>query len=129
MDISGTLSSNAQVSTTPNGKEVVNFRIVLNETYKNKEGKYEERTQFIRCAYWGNAKVANILTKGTAVSVTGWLENPNVWIDSTTGEAQARLGFTARRVNLLGRVVRDNAEPVASAEAVPVAEPADDLPF
>jgi len=129
MDISGTLSSNAQVSKTPNGKEVVNFRIVLNQTYKTKDGKYEERKQFIRCAYWGNASVAGILTKGTAVSVTGWLENPNVWIDPTTGQPQARLEFTARRVNLLGRVVRENADPITTTQAIPAGEPSDDLPF
>jgi single-strand DNA-binding protein len=128
MDISGTLTGAATVTQIAGGKEVVNFNMAMNETYKTKEGKFEERTEFIRCAYWGSANVAKILTEGTGVCVTGWLTT-HAWKDKTTDEAKSRLEMKARRIQLIGKVVRENPAPIDHAEAVPVTETTDDLPF
>lgn len=129
MEISGTVAGNATVNTVGANKSVVNFTLALNETYKTQSGEYRERTQFIRYACWNRPAVAKILTKGTGVNITGWLNDPHVWIDEITGICKARLEFTAQTIKLVGRVVRDTPEPAETGAPVNEKEPADDLPF
>jgi single-strand DNA-binding protein len=127
MQISGTITANAVANKVASGKDVVNFDVAINEGYKTKEGEYKERTQFIRCAIWNRPAIVNILTKGTGVTVTGWLE-PRAWIDNATGIAKAGLNLTANKVDVIGKIVKETPQP--AAEAMPVSDtPSDDLPF
>ncbi|WP_449384756.1 single-stranded DNA-binding protein [Chryseobacterium gallinarum] len=69
MNIIGRLTKDAQVSKAPNGREVVNFSIAVNETYKNKEGQRIERTEYVDCSYWLTPKVASWLSQGLLVEL------------------------------------------------------------
>lgn len=57
------------------GKGLLKFRIAVNSGYGEKQ-----KTMFFRCNKWGEsgAKIADMLTKGKKVAVTGELR-PNEW--------------------------------------------------
>ena len=44
MNITGRLTGDAEVRTTSNGKQVVNFSVAVNDSYKNKQGERVEQT-------------------------------------------------------------------------------------
>ena len=61
MEIIGTVTADAKVSTLADDRQVVNFTIAVNDYFKPKgstEGK--QLTTFINCAYWISAKVASL---------------------------------------------------------------------
>ena len=71
MNITGRVTADAQVRNVSNSKTVVNFSVAINDSYKNKVGERIEQTTYFDCAYWLSPKVAQILTKGTVVELTG----------------------------------------------------------
>lgn len=87
MNIIGRVTKDAQVRTLSDSKQVVNFSVATNESYRNKQGERVEQTTYFECAYWISPKVAGILTKGTLVELTavvlakifGIKEIPNSW--------------------------------------------------
>jgi single-strand DNA-binding protein len=64
MNIIGRLTQDAKVSTLPNEKQVVNFSVAVNDSYKNKQGERVQLTEYFNCAYWISPNVAKVLTKG-----------------------------------------------------------------
>lgn len=54
---------------------VLNFRIAVNQSWKNAKGEKQERTDWFSCALWGKRAdaIAQYLTKGTRVVVEGEL--------------------------------------------------------
>ena len=90
MNIIGRLTKDAEVRTLSNEKQVVNFSVAINDSYKNKEGERIEQTTYFDCAYWFSPKVAQILTKGTVVELTGKV-SARAWTGNN-GEAHAEIG-------------------------------------
>ena len=94
MNIIGRLTKDAQVRTVSQERKVVGFSVAINDSYRNKQGERIEQTTYFDCSYWTNPNVAQILTKGTLVELTGNLTT-NLW---TTKEGEPRVGlnfFTA----------------------------------
>ena len=56
MEITGRLTRDAQVRNY-SGKDVVQFSVAVNDSYKNKDGERITKTEFFNCSYW--------LTKGS----------------------------------------------------------------
>lgn len=100
MEIIGRLTADAEINSTKKNKQVVNFTIAINERTK-KEGKWETVTAFINCAYWINTKVADLLKKGSVVSLFGRLSS-SAYIDSN-GEAQSVLHFHSTNIQLVSK--------------------------
>ncbi|MDV3950321.1 single-stranded DNA-binding protein [Elizabethkingia anophelis] len=71
MNIIGRLTKDAEVRTLPNDKKVVNFSLAVNDSYKNKKGERVEQTAFFDCSYFLTPNVAQILTKGLMVELSG----------------------------------------------------------
>ncbi|RKE47150.1 single-stranded DNA-binding protein [Sphingobacterium detergens] len=65
------VTQDARVKTFENGRSVVNFKVVKNRYYKNKEGKRIEQAEFFQCSYWRTAKIAPYITKGQVVELLG----------------------------------------------------------
>ncbi len=97
MNITGRLTRNAEVRTLSNEKQVVNFSVAVNDSYKNKQGERVEQTTYFDCAYWITANVARLLTKGTLVELTGRVST-RAWVNKE-GEARAGLNFTPHKSN------------------------------
>ena len=100
MNIIGRLTRDAEVRTLNNDKQVVNFSVASNESYKNKQGERVEQTTYFDCAYWLSANVARLLTKGTLVELTGRV-NTRAWIGKD-GEAHSGLNFHTSQIKLHG---------------------------
>ena len=66
MTIIGRLTKDEKIGTLSNGKQVVNFSVATNESYKNKQGERIEQTTYYYCSYWISTKVATLLTKRTS---------------------------------------------------------------
>jgi single-strand DNA-binding protein len=71
MDITGRLTADAQVRNVSEGKQVVNFSVAVNDSYKAKNGERVTQTEFFDCSYWIGTAVAQYLTKGTIVETLG----------------------------------------------------------
>ncbi|TKC05870.1 single-stranded DNA-binding protein [Pedobacter frigoris] len=121
MNIIGRLTKDAEVRTLSNEKQVVNFSVATNESYKNKQGDRIEQTTYFDCAYWISAKVATLLTKGKLVELTGRVRT-RAWIGKD-GEAHSGLNFHTSQIKLHGSG-RKTETVQATAQGT-----TDDLPF
>ena len=100
MNIIGRLTRDAEVRTLSNEKQVVNFSIATNDSYKNKLGERVEQTTYFNCAYWLSTKVATLLTQGTLVELTGRV-SARAWVDKD-GEPRSGLNFHTSQIKLHG---------------------------
>ncbi|ASV79737.1 single-stranded DNA-binding protein [Elizabethkingia anophelis] len=130
MNITGRLTRNAEVRTLSNEKQVVNFSVAVNDSYRNKQGERVEQTTYFDCAYWISANVARLLTKGTLVELTGRVST-RAWVNKE-GEARAGLNFHTSQIKLHGgsrkmEAVQATAQSESNEFTVQATE--DDLPF
>lgn len=130
MNITGRLTSNAEVHTLSKEKQVVNFSVAVNDSYRNKQGDRVEQTTYFDCAYWIIANVARLLTKGTLVELTGRVST-RAWVNKE-GEAKAGLNFHTSQIKLHGggnraEIVQATAQSESNGFTTEGTE--DDLPF
>ncbi len=125
MNIIGRVTKDAEVRTLSNSKQVVNFSVATNDSYRNKTGERVQQTTYFDCAYWINPKVARNLTKGTLVELTGRV-SARAWTGND-GEARAGLNFNTAQIKLHGSSKKHEAlqAPTPSSND----EEKDDLPF
>lgn len=107
--ISGRITHDIELRTTPNGKSVANISLAINKTYK-KDGEKKEEVTFVNVALWGRtAEVAHQYSgKGQPLFVEGRLETSN-WTDKESGEKRSRLEIVGESIQLLGSK-RDNKQ-------------------
>jgi len=91
MNIIGRITKDAEVRTIPNGKQVVNFSLAVNDSYRNKQGERVNQTTFFDCSYWISPNVAKMLTKGRIIELTGRV-SARAWTNAE-GELRASLVF------------------------------------
>jgi len=136
MNITGRVTKDAQVRTLSDSRQVVNFSVAINESYKNKKGDRVEQTTFFECAYWISPRVAEWLTKGTVVELTGMV-SARAWTGND-GEPRAGLNFNTSNIKLHGGGQKSEgthavktgqtAEQGENKKAT-LKEPEDDIPF
>ena len=131
MNIVGRITRNAEINTLKNDKQVVNFSVAINDIYKTKQGEKKEQTTYYNCSYWTNAKIAEYLTKGTLVELSGRISS-NAWIGKD-GEIKSGLNFNTSRIKFHGSGQKSHNynEPTKISEnsTVFAEETVDDLPF
>ena len=130
MNIIGRLTRDAEVRTTSQEKQVVNFSIAINDSYRNKQGERIEQTSYFDCSYWISPNVAKILTKGALVELTG-RASTRAWT-ANDGELRASLNFHTATIKLHGGGKKtDNILDISNQEQRKVIEheTVDDLPF
>lgn len=129
MNIIGRLTRDAQISTLPSDKQVVNFPVAVNDSYRNKQGERVKRTEYFNCAYWISTNVAKIFTKGALVELIGRV-SARGWIGND-GKVHAALNFHTSQIKLYGG--GKQSETVAGGNrnnsAAPANNGTDDLPF
>ena len=70
----GRLGHSAEAQTTQNNKDYVVLNIATQESWKNDEGEYENRTEWHRVYVWRNlSKFARTLQKGQPITLEGVL--------------------------------------------------------
>lgn len=98
--IVGRIIKNAEIITLKDDKKVVNFSVAVNDSYKTKQGERIEQTTFFNCTYWLSPKVAEFLTKGTLVELSGKVSS-NAWIGKD-GEIRSGLNFHTSQIKFHG---------------------------
>ncbi|RLJ75170.1 single-stranded DNA-binding protein [Pedobacter alluvionis] len=130
MNIIGRLTRDAEVRTIAEDRQVVNFSVATNDSYKNKQGERIEQTTYFDCAYWISTKVAKVLTKGTLVGLAG-RAYARAW-QGSDGEAHAGLNFHTSEIKIYGGGKKSTAEePATNAKDSKSSKQGgdDDLPF
>ena len=71
----GRLGAKPEVMTFESGKKMVRFTLATNESYKNKNGEWQENTQWHIITAWGKTAelVGKLLQKGNEIAVDGKL--------------------------------------------------------
>lgn len=76
MNIIGRLTKDAEISSIAGDRHVVNFSIVANDSYCNKQGERIEQTTYFDCAYRISFRVAQYLTyKTTSINCNMLFDN------------------------------------------------------
>ena len=127
MEITARLTGDAKISVLKNDRQVVNFNVAINDSYKTKGSNESTKVvTYVQCDYWVNPGMAHYLTKGTLVELQG-----RVGVSAYTGkdgEAKATLTIHVNTIKLHGSSSTKKEAPV-NGVAAPVEETADDLPF
>ncbi|MGJ1384473.1 single-stranded DNA-binding protein [Sphingobacterium siyangense] len=130
MNIIGRLTGDAKVSTLQNSREVVNFSVAVNDSYKKKDGERVQLTEYFDCAYFLSPKVADSLTKGTLVEVTGRVST-RAWL-GRDGQPHVSLNFHTSNIKFLDspkKAERPEIDLTAKDKGKAKTDEKEDLPF
>ncbi|AZA47048.1 single-stranded DNA-binding protein [Chryseobacterium carnipullorum] len=129
--IIGRVTKNAEINNLKNDKQVVNFSVAINDSYKTRQGDIKEQITYYNCSYWISPNVAKILTKGTLVELTGRASS-SAWIGKD-GEIKSGLNFHTSKIKSHGGGQKWEAQvkPTETSEKTNVfaEDTDDDLPF
>ena len=83
----GNLGKDPEVKYTPQGTAVAKFSLATNERFKDKDGQWQDRTEWHNITAWARtAEIAGeYLKKGGKVYIEGRLHNHS-WDDKETGQ-------------------------------------------
>lgn len=98
----GRLGQNPEVRYTPSGAAVANFSIATSESWADKSGQKQEKTEWHRIVVWGKtAENCNqYLSKGRQVYIEGRLQTRQ-WQDKD-GQTKSTTEIQAQTVQFLG---------------------------
>ena len=85
----------------PTGTACLNFSIAVNETYKTKDNKYEEFTNFFECSLFGKSAetLKDYFRKGNRIAVVGSLKQ-STW-QGKDGKKTSKVVIMVDNVQLL----------------------------
>ena len=114
----GNLTADPEIRTMPNGEQVANFTIALNERYKAKDGNIVENVEYVRIVLYRRlAEIAGqYLTKGSQVYIEGRLKTRK-WQDSN-GQDRYTTEIQGDNLQMLG-VRQDEPKQAKASKAKP----------
>ena len=117
--ITGNLTRDPELRTTPNGACVCSFSVAVNRVYRDSNGEQKEDVSFIDCSAWGKLgeMINQYAKKGTGVLVSGRLDQRS-WEDKTTGSKRSRVEIVVEDFNFTGSS-RDNGGANTSSFSAP----------
>jgi single-strand DNA-binding protein len=130
MEITGRITKDAALVKISAEKQVVNFSIAINDSYKPKNAtQLKEIVTYVDCSYWLAPKTAEWLKKGALVQLFGRI-GLSVY-NSSDGRALGSLTFHVNSLKILvfakKAIASDNAASHPGKQKT-LQEP-DDLPF
>ena len=98
----GNLGRDAELRYTPGGAAVATLSLATTETWNDKEGQRQEKTEWHRVVLWGKQaeSLQEYLTKGKQIYVEGRLQTRQ-W-DDKDGNKRYTTEIKADRITLLG---------------------------
>src|SRR5579884_1578823 len=98
----GRLGQNPEVRYTPSGAAVANFTLATNESWTDKSGQKQERTEWHRIVVWGKLGelCGEYLSKGRQAYVEGRIQTRE-WTDKE-GKKNYTTEIVAQNVQFLG---------------------------
>jgi len=128
MEITGRIVKDASVFKVKEKREVVNFSIAVNDSYKPKGSTETKKiVTYIDCSYWMSAGLAQWLKKGTLVQLFGRI-GLNVYIGNDS-QAHGSLTFHTSDIKILVFPQVENSKPAPALKKENVSDNPDDLPF
>ena len=106
--ITGNLTRDPELRTTPNGASVCSFSVAVNRVYRDSNGEQKEDVSFIDCSAWGKLgeMIGQYAKKGAGVLVSGRLDQRS-WEDKNTGQKRSRVEIVVEDFNFTGPANRD----------------------
>ena len=141
--ITGNLTRDPELRTTPNGASVCSFSVAVNRVYRYSSGTQQESVSFIDCSAWGKLgeMIGQYAKKGAGVLVSGRLDQRS-WEDKNSGQKRSRVEIVVEDFNFTGPANNDRNNnsgysgsnfgggSAAKEEAAPADEaPADEEPI
>jgi single-strand DNA-binding protein len=127
----GNLGRDPELRYTQNGQAVANFTLATSESWTNKSGEREQKTEWHRIVAW--AKLAEIcgeyLSKGKQVYIEGRLQTRD-WEDRD-GNKRRTTEVVAQNLQMLGRREGGYESPSSGPSSPEAPQPPsdDDIPF
>ena len=116
--ITGNLTRDPELRTTPNGASVCSFSVAVNRVYRDSNGEQKEDVSFIDCSAWGKLgeMINQYAKKGTGVLVSGRLDQRS--FEGKDGVKRSRVEIVAEDFNFTGA----RADGSSNSPSVPEAE-------
>lgn len=129
MEISGRITKDAVTAKVSNDREVVNFSIAINDSYRPKGAEELKKiVTYIDCSYWMGSKMAQWLKKGTVVELFGRI-GLNVY-NNAEGKALGSLTFHTSNIKILVFPKTENSSSLPAVQKKNTDQDTpDDLPF
>ena len=107
--ITGNLTRDPELRTTPNGSSVCSFSVAVNRVYRDSNGTQQESVSFIDCSAWGRLgeMINQYAKKGTGVLVSGRLDQRS-WEDKN-GQKRSRVEIVVEDFNFTGPANNDRS--------------------
>lgn len=128
-DFIGNIGKQPEIRCTQSGAKVANFSLAVSESWKDKSGQKQERTEWLNVVVWSEGLVGVIekyLSKGSKVFISGKMQTRK-WEDkSGTTKYMTEIvlqGFDAKLIMLGGKGEKQEA-PAESNDDF-----GDDIPF
>lgn len=99
----GNLGKDPEMKYTPQGTAVAKFSVATGDRYKDKDGNWQDRTEWHNITAWGRtAEIATeYLKKGRQVYIEGSLRTHS-WDDKQTGQKKYMTEVVVNELVLLG---------------------------
>ncbi len=101
--VTGNLTRDAELRSTPSGAQLLNVGIAVNDRRRNRQtDQWEDYANFFDCTMWGERaqKIAQYLTKGTKVAIEGRLHY-SAWDDKNTGQRRSKVDITITDIEFM----------------------------
>ena len=101
--ITGNLTRDPELRTTPNGASVCSFSVAVNRVFRDSSGNQQESVSFIDCSAWGKLgeMIGQYAKKGSGVLVSGRLDQRS-WEDKNSGQKRSRVEIVVEDFNFTG---------------------------
>jgi len=101
--ITGNVTRDPELRTTPSGAQVCSFSVAVNRSYRGNSGNQTETVSYFDCSAWSKTgeTIAQYAKKGTGILVCGRLEQHS-WDDPKTGQKRSRVEIVVEDFNFLG---------------------------
>ena len=99
----GHLGKDPEVKFTPSGTPVAKFTLATNERFKDKDGNWQDRTEWHSLVAWQRTAeiIGEYCKKGSQVYIEGRLKTDS-WDDKETGQKKYRTDIVVNELVLLG---------------------------
>ena len=106
--MSGNLTRDMEVRTTPSGTSVGTFGMAVNDRRKGPGGEWEDKPNYVDCTLYGGRanSLQQYLLKGTKVAVEGKLD----WREwkAQDGSKRSKLSVVVDEIELMGKREQSN---------------------
>ena len=118
----GNLGADPELRVTPGGQSILKLRLATTESYLDKGGTRQERTDWHSITVWGKRgeALSKILAKGSSIFVEGRIQTSSY---EKNGEKRYRTDIVANNIILTGRGRAGGAWPRRSKPVVEAHRP------